>query len=125
MHEAVSIGSVVDDILAALINQKDALIALSNQAEGYDKALTDQLIAVVRALEKLIEMSGQFRRLEEQVVEASHAQMTAFLNEVDDRIAIRVKEKFNEMVDRAALAMCDGCAAALRSAEAPSSSGAT
>lgn len=115
MHEAVSIGSVVDDILAALINQKDALIKLSSQTEGYDKAITEQLIAVVRALDKLVEMSGQFRKLEEQVVETSHAQMTAFLGEVEDRIAERVKEKFDEMVDRAAFAMCDQCVASLRS----------
>lgn len=115
MRQAVSIGSVVDDILAALINQKDALITISNQTEGYDKTLTDQLIAVVRALDKLIEMSGQFRKLEQQVVETSHVQMAAFLNEVDNRIAARVKEKFNELVDRTASAMCDGCAETLRS----------
>lgn len=115
MREAVSIGSVVDDILAALINQKDALILISDRTEGYDKALTDQLIAVVKALDKLIEMSGQFRQLEEQVVETSHAQMSAFLSEIDNKITARVEEKLNELVDRAAVSMCDGCVETLRS----------
>lgn len=115
MAETVSIMAVVDDILVALINQKDALIEISNQTDGYDKALTDQLIAVVRALDKLIEMSGQFRKLESQVSETSHAQMSAFLREVDDRISARVKDKYNELVERASNAMCDGCIEVLRS----------